>query len=448
MSVLRLILREIAHRKLNFALAILSVSAAIACLVGAMTLLSAHETRTQAILAQKRSKTESAIADQQAVVAARGKELQDSMRKITKGLGFNILILPQEQDLNEFYAQGTISSSMPEQLVDKLANSSIVTINHLLPMITRKIAWKERDQTILVTGTRGEVPIMHRDRKKPLLDQVPAGTMVVGYQVHTQQNLNKGDKVTMMGKEFTIEKMHPERGTVDDSTVWINLAEAQELFGMQNLVNAILALECNCATEDRVAEIRAEIAGILPGTQVIERGPSALARAEARNEAKKTAVKALEQEKAAARESLAAEENYQAQLLADLESTASILVPVVIIAGALGIALLAFGNVRQRSNEIGVLRAIGLRAPQILWLFLGKALLIGLVGAGVGYGAGFGIGTLWGDLPTAAGTSAHLFSAQVLFLAIVMALVLSGVASWIPAMVAARQDPAVILQEE
>ncbi len=429
MSVWRLILQEIQHRKLNFVLGLLSNAVAVGCLVGAMTLLDADEILTDEIMTENEKKVEDA-----------GKALKNEMRKITKGLGFNILILPENQDLNELYTEGVSSKTMPEELVDILANSKIVTVNHLLPMVSAKVKWEEKDdQTIIIVGTRGEVPLAHRDPKKPkkpLLDQVPAGTLVVGFQLHKQHNLKVGDKVTLLDREFEIKECYDERGTTDDSTVWMNLKEAQELLGRQNLVNAILALECNCATEDRVAEIRNEIAAILPGTQVVERGPPALARAEARNKAAKAAKDAMQQEQA-----------HREQIRTQREDFASVLVPLVIVGSAVWIGFLAFGNVRQRSSEIGILRALGVRTPQILILFLGKALLIGLFGAVVGYFCGFGIGIVWGDLPVSAENSAQLFAPLLLLAAIVMAPGLSGLASWLPALIAAGQDPAVVLQD-
>ena len=70
----------------------------------------------------------------------------------------------------------------------------------------------------------------------------------------------------------------------------MNLAECQELLDQKGRINAILALECNCASIDRLgSEIRAEISKILPGTKIIEKGSRALARAEARVKAKSTA---------------------------------------------------------------------------------------------------------------------------------------------------------------
>lgn len=447
MNVWRLIVREIRHRKLNFALALLANAAAVACLVGAMTLLRAHEIRTEEILAEQQQSSAEAIEARQSDVQKAGADLEDSMRKITLELGFNILILPKEQDLNELHAEGTLSATMPEEYVKRLAESKIVSVNHLLPLVMKKVKWDEMNQSVVLIGTRGEVPQMHQSAKKPLQDMVPAGNMVVGHQIHKQHGLKKGDKVKLLGKEFTVAELHDERGNVDDSTVWINLVEAQELLGKQNLLNAILALECNCAAKDRVGQIRKDIEGTLPGMQVIERGSTALARAEARNKAKDVAVAALEREKLAAESAVQRETANRQNLREHRAGLASVLVPLVVGGCALLIGLLAFGNARQRKSEIGILRAIGARSVQILSMFLGKAILVGVAGAIVGYLAGFALGATWGDRLSGQSASS-LFLPGPLLLAIVMAPLLSALACWIPALLAARQDPALVLQED
>ena len=448
MNVWRLVVREIAHRKVNFLLALLSVSVAVGCLVGAWTLLEADEIQTQQILAARELAVEKAVAAKQSEVEEAGRQLEDTMRKITKGLGFNILILPENQDRNELNVEGTLTETMPESYVKKLAESRIVTVNHLLPMVMKKMRWEEADRTVLLTGTRGEVPLMHRALKKPLQDLVAPGTLVLGYQLHTDLDFKKGDEVELLSRKFKVAETYEERGSIDDSTVWINLGEAQELLGLQNLVHAILALECNCATVDRVAEIRREIAGILPGTQVIERGTIALARAETRNKAKITADAALAREKQAGEAALASERANRQQLEQRHADFASMLVPVVVVGCAVWIGFLAFSNVRHRSAEIGILRAIGVRSVQILTIFLAKALIVGLIGATVGYVAGFAVAVLLGDLPPTGETWSRLFAPGMLVTAVVMAPLLSGLASWIPAMLAAQQDPAIVLQEQ
>ncbi|MBM78992.1 MAG: hypothetical protein CMJ78_00160 [Planctomycetaceae bacterium] len=447
MSVWHLVLNEIKHRKLNFFLAALSVTVAVGTLVGAMTLLRADEIQTQSILDDKKRQLEKTVAKHEQETAEAGKKLEDDYRKITKGLGFNILILPEEQDLNEMYVDGDLSKSMPEQLVTKLAESGIVTVNHLLPIVTRKIEWPEINRSVILTGTRGEVPLAHRDPKKPLQDLIPAGTMHVGFALHTKMKWKKGDKVTLLGKEFEVTNLKPEQGDTDDGTIWINLAEAQELLKMQNLVNAILALECNCATIDRIGEIREDIEEILPGTYVVEKGSSALARAEARMRAKKSAQDSLKKAKADGEAAIAQEKTSRLEIRKQRENLAALLVPLNLIGCAIWIGFLTFGNVRNRASEIGILRAIGLRSQQILSLFLSKSLIIGIAGGGIGYAIGLFIGVVCGDLPDVNTATSQLFSINLVLASLVLAPVLASISSWLPALMAARQDPALVLQE-
>jgi putative ABC transport system permease protein len=266
--------------------------------------------------------------------------------------------------------------------------------------------------------------------------------MIVGNTIAKQLNFEEGQKVKLMGREFTITKIQEAQGDIPDSTIWINLKEAQEMLGMQNEVSAILALECNCATIDRLGEIREDVAAILPGTQVIERGTQALARAQARNQAKASAEK---NKQAALESKKAAEQNHQAALAKreQHEDLAAILTPLVFVACGMWIGFLSLANVRQRAEEIGILRAIGWRSPQIMGLFLGKAVILGLMGAVLGYAVGFAATAAFngGVLE-----QTQLFNQWLLLAALLLAPILSAVASWIPALTAARNDPAVILQ--
>lgn len=448
MSLWHLVVREIKHRKLNFLLGLLSVAVAVGCLIGAETLLTADELVTQQILSEKQKDVETAIGEHQAAVEKAGKELQDSVRKQMLGLGFNVLILPEKQSLSEIHLDGTMTSTMPESYVDQLAQSKIMTVNHLLPSVTKRILWEEQDRDVILVGTRGEVPIQHRGMKKPLLDEVAPGKIVLGHELHTQLNLKPGDTVTLNGKEFTVTKTHDERGSVDDVTVWINLGEAQEMLGMQNLINAILALECECAG-DRISQIRAEISEILPGTQVIEKYSQAVTRAESRAKAKETAELALAQAKRDGEQQLALETQSRQQLEDKHAGFAAVLVPVVILGSMMTIGLLAFANSRQRSEEVAILRAIGLTARQLMVVFLSKAAIVGLLGGLIGVGAGLWFGNWLGNPQAYEVNFDRLLTGgllQITIIAPVMALLLAGLASWIPALLSARQDPAVILQ--
>ena len=448
MSVWRLVIREICHRKLSFLLSVLSVATAVTCLIGAETLLRADRLTTDQLLRDKHVQIEAAVAAKEKLVRDAGAELEDAMRKHMLGLGFNILILPKGQSRSELLLNG-MTETMPENYVDKLSQSDIVTVNHLLPSVTRRVEWPEQGREVILIGTRGEVPIQHRALKKPLLEEVAEGKMVVGYEIQKALGLKVGDSVTFRQQQFTISGVHPERGSTDDVTIWISLRQAQELLGMQNLINAILALECDCSG-DRISAIRAEIEAILPGTQVVEKYSQALARAEARSKAKQAAESALEEEKKSGQAMLLQEEQSRAQLEQKHAGLAAVLVPLVLVASAVAIFLLSLANARQRSEEIGILRAIGLKSHQIVVTFLSKAFFVGLTGAVAGFAPGLWLGSALGGLSGSELSWQQLFSNGELVFAIVaapaIAMALTGTASWIPALLAARRDPAVVLQ--
>jgi ABC-type lipoprotein release transport system permease subunit len=449
-NVWQLVVREIKHRKLNFTLMLSTVMIAIASLVGAQVILRGGEIETRQILKTKHAEVSKSIEKHTNEVEVAGKALSDATRKEMLKLGFNVLIVPETQDLSELHLNGTLTETMPESYTEKLATSSIITVNHLLPCVTKRIKWPEQDNLdVILYGTRGEVPIHHRKLKKPLLAAVPPGTMVVGYEIHQKLGLKVDDIVTLMDKEFTVKLLHPSRGSADDVTVWIDLKQAQELLGMENVINAILALECGCAG-DRISQIRAEIEGVLPGTHVIERFSQAVTRAEMREKVKQSAEKSLEQAKADGAEILTSEKQLRVGIESQNEDLANMFVVFALLGAAAVIGVLAIANVRHREGEIGILRAIGLRSNQILILFLSKALLIGIAGGLLGCCLGLAIGIPASSQSFSIDSLSALFESTAVVLTIslgpLLAPVLAAIGSWIPSTIAASKDPATVLQ--
>jgi len=418
----RLIFREIAHRRLSFALGVLSIAAATACVVAGGTLLRGHRIQTDRMLTAQRGAS-----------AARLAELTEQYRKLTLRLGFNVRILPADQDLGDFYDAGFAAKTMDESFVDRLAAAKILTIRHLLPKLERRILWRERGRHIALIGTRGEVPAVHRvDRKKPIVTRIPPGVIDVGY--HLQ--LTAGEKVVLLGREFTVRRSLPEKGTRADITMWMDLAAAQQLLEMPGRINEIQAVDCRCAWAN-LREVRAELQRILPETQVILTQDTALARAEARMAAESEKAAALTQQRSD-HERLAAR---NAALMAGL-------LPVGVIACGLWVGLLAAVNSRSRRSEVGVLRAVGVRAATIFWILMARAGLMGLVGglAGclIGLITGIGGSRLAGGWFTVAGQLTDPLLLAVTFAA---APLLAAVAAWAPAALAAQRDPADVLGE-
>jgi putative ABC transport system permease protein len=94
MTIWNMLIREILHRKLNFALAVLSVVVASGSLIGSVTLLRIYDNQTNLLLERKQAELEERMA-----------QLKDDTRKAMLKLGFNIVILPKDQNLSDWYAE-------------------------------------------------------------------------------------------------------------------------------------------------------------------------------------------------------------------------------------------------------------------------------------------------------------------------------------------------------
>jgi len=402
----------------------------VGCLVGSLTLLRIHDLHTQNILERKEAQTK-----------AQMDKLADEMRVAMLKLGLNLLILPKGQNVGDWYAEDTGTTYMDEGYVDRLADSGVITVRHFLPCLQHKVKWPERKRTIILVGTRGEVPNLHKSPVVPIIQPVPKDSIVLGHELHESLGLEVGDTVTLMGKKFTVHRCHEERGNKDDITAWIELEQAQELLDKRGRINAILALHCVCAGTE-LGRVRSDIARVLPDTKVIEVGTERrLARAEARMSVAKEAKEAIEREQAV-----------RANLRRERERFATVLVIVVMVTCGVWIGFLAYGNVRQRRAEIGIFRALGVRSRQVFFLFLSKAIVIGLIGGAVGFATGLFGGTGLGISIDRAGRELvsvrELLNPLHLGLVLLVAPLLSTLASWLPTVLAVGQDPAEILQGE
>jgi hypothetical protein len=133
----------------------------------------------------------------------------------------------------------------------------------------------------------------------------------------------------------------------------------------------------------------------------------------------------------------------QAELQTDRQRLAALLVPGVAGGCAAWILLAALLNVRRRKFEVAVLRGLGCRAGQILTLFLSRAFLVGLGGALLGAGFALAAGVwLRGEFDLPLVGADGLVSWTLLIASLIIGTLIGVVAGWIPALVAAQQDPA------
>lgn len=426
MNWTQLVIKEIVLRRANFGLATITV--AVAVTVGLLSLwqLRIYDADARTYLDQQRVKLEQEMAS-----------LEDDYRKITKELGYNLVILPAGQDLAAYYAGDATRVTMPEEFVDRLASTNLMTIQHLLPIVEQHTTWPEQgNRAIVLAGTRGETPPVDGAPKGPIMPAVHRDQLVVGYRLWHDCDLAVGARVMLKGHEFEVAKCLPEKGSKEDLTVWASLEQAQELLECPRQVHAIMALKCHCDGND-LDSIRRAVAQILPDVQVLEIADKAWARGRARDRAKQAAELALSEEK-----------TRREELQRQRKTLATWIVPGVWCSAAAIVGALALLNVRERYSEIGVLRAFGVRSGRLLTFVLARGLLVGMCGALIG--SLIAILALWMNNGTSGlQLIARSHNARLEGLILVAAApFLTLLVAWPPAMLAARRDPAVVLGQD
>jgi len=330
-------------------------------------------------------------------------------------MGFNLHIISKDTDMNEFLLTGLPDQTMPEQYLQKLAHQSEISYNHLLATLQKKINWRGLD--VILTGLAPEVCPPGR-KKPPMSYQIERGNLYVGYRVAKTLGLKETEVVEVKGKTLKVAKCLSESGGVDDIRIQCHLRDAQDILNLPGRISEIRAVDCLCftPTDDPASILRKEIGSLLPEAQVFHTKAIASARAKTR------------------------------QMVRNLFA---VIVPFVVIACGVWIGILAVMNVRDRQPEIGIMRALGYGSGRITLLFLGKAVIIGLLGATIGYVVGTALALNFGpDIFKITAKTMIKPELSLLICSLVFAPVFAAVSSFVPAMIAVTYDPAVTLREE
>lgn len=338
---------------------------------------------------------------------------ENETRRVTRDLGFNLRVIPRATDMDTFYATGYSAATMAEDSVHQLVKHPGLSYNHLVATLQRRYELDGKE--ILLTGISNEyAPPGHK--KKPMIFSVPEGKVYVGYQVAQRLNLKNGDTLALGGKTFAIERTLSQTGTEEDIRVSANLSDVQEILGEPGRINEIKAIDCLCMTPDEnpLGILQSELDAALPDAKVIM-------------------LKSMAETRARQRQST---ERYFAYLT-----------PVILIGCAVCVGALAMLNVADRRQEIGLYRALGKSSAAIMGLFLGKAVVIGLLGAALGFFGGAALAMNLGPkiFPVTAGGMQWPWT--LLGGALAAAPAFTVIATFVPAAAAASQDPAVVLRD-
>jgi len=380
--ILKLILKEILHRKLNFLLSLLVITAAVAFFVSFFTTADASKRETI---------------------------------RLTRDMGFNLRIIPNNTNMDRFWTSGFSERTMPEEYVNRFMAYKKFSYAHLTATLQKQIVWKNK-RAILI-GIASEMEPSGK-KKSSMSFKIESGTAYIGYELAKSLALKKNQKIDILGQLFKIAKCLSETGSDDDIRIYAQLSDVQKLLNMEGEINEIKALNCLCLVdenEDPLEMLREQLALVLPDAKVIQNKTIAVAR------------------------------ERQRQMM---DKYFALIMPFIVIVFAILIGALSMMNVQERKQEIGVLRALGYGSTKIASLFLGKAIIIGLIGAAIGFIIGNGLALSFGPgiFKVTAKTIQPLYKLLVWSLA--AAPLFAALSAFIPTMIAITQDPALTLRKE
>jgi ABC-type lipoprotein release transport system permease subunit len=383
MNVKRLIRREILHRKLNFALGSLAITAAVALFVAFFS-------------AGQASKLETI--------------------RLMRDIGFNLRVIPAGTDMERFWITGFSEQIMPERYAQDLAAFPGISYNHLTATLQRKILW--RDHEVILTGMGPEI-IPPGKGSSLMTFSIQPGTAYIGFELAKNLHLTAGDTIKVDGHEFRIDRCLSETGSQDDIRIFTHLRDAQAILHLEDQINEIKALQCLCSgeydLEDSLDLLRAQLKTVLPDAKVILMQSIAKARLDQR---------------------LMAERYF------------SFVFPLIVLVAMAWIGILAFLNVRERRQEIGILRALGYGSSKIALLFLGKAVIMGLMGAALGFVVGTVLATQFGPQIFKVTAQSIRPSLALLGWSVLISPLIAAAAVFLPSLMAVYQDPAQTLRAD
>jgi putative ABC transport system permease protein len=325
--------------------------------------------------------------------------------------GANILIVPKTENLNLTYgglSLGGVSFEMEEireKDLDQVSNiKNSKNIAALGPLVLGVASVDSHK--VLMAG----VDFQSAEILKPWwkVEGVRPGedAVMLGAEAARILKMEVGDRLKVNDTDLVVSGILKTTGSQDDQLMFARLSTAQAIFGKSGRVSMaeVAALCKDCPIEAMVKQI----SDALPGAKVM----------------------AIQQVVKSRMETLAQFKKFSYGISG-----------VILFIGSMVVLVTMMGSVRERTDEIGIFRAIGFRKRHIMKIvFMEAAILSGLAGI-TGYFLGFGATKAALSLFSESHSGNVPFSFELAGSALMIALAVGLISSAYPAFMAARLDP-------
>jgi putative ABC transport system permease protein len=325
--------------------------------------------------------------------------------------GANILIVPRTENLPLTYgglSLGGVSFEMEEIRQEELARVSSIknarNIAALGPLVLGVV--KVDSHKVLLAGVDFKASAILKPWWQ-MKGKVPDDKgVMLGAEAARILNLNVADRLMIKDRRFIVSGILKPTGSQDDQLVFTRLTTAQSLFDKGGRVSMaeVAALCQDCPIEAMVEQISA----VLPGAKVM----------------------AIQQVVKGRMETLGHFKKFSYGISG-----------VILLIGSLVVLVTMMGSVRERTDEIGIFRAIGFRKRHVMEIVFWEAAIVSGLAGIVGYLLGWGVTKVAVRYFIEGHSGSVPFDFELAAGAFILALLIGLVSSAYPAIIASRLDP-------
>jgi putative ABC transport system permease protein len=325
--------------------------------------------------------------------------------------GANILIIPRTENLSLSYgglSLGGVSFELEEIRESELARLSTIKNNRNIaavgPMVLGVASVEGR--RILMAGVDFKAAGILKPWWRVLGAYPDEDGILLGAEAARVLHLATGGRLSVNGVELAVAGILESTGSQDDHLAFAALPTAQRVFQKNGRISMVevAALCKDCPIEDMVRQI----AEVLPGAKVM---------------AIQQVVKS------------------RMEMLAQFTHFSYGISGAILFVGGLVVLVTMMGSVRERTDEIGIFRAIGFRRGHIMRIVFLEAGIISALAGIIGYALGIGCAQAALALLADSHPVQVPFNPGLALGSLVLALLLGLAASAYPAAMAARLDP-------
>ncbi|UCH20106.1 MAG: ABC transporter permease [Deltaproteobacteria bacterium] len=325
--------------------------------------------------------------------------------------GANILIVPKTENLTLSYgglSLGGVSFEMEEIQETELTRVEAIknarNIAALGPLVLGVI--QVNGHRVLMAGVNFKVSGILKPWWRVQGELPDENGVLLGTEAARILNLKRGEALAVGEKTLRVTGIIEPTGSQDDQLAFARLATAQALFNKNGRVSMaeVAALCKDCPIEEMVRQI----SEALPGAKVMAIQQVVKGRMEA---------------------------------LAQFKKFSFGISGVIMLIGSLVVLVTMMGSVRERTDEIGIFRAIGFRRGHVMKIiFLEAGIVSGLAGF-IGYFLGLGVAKVAIEFFSESHSISVPFDIQLAAASLGVALLVGLLSSAYPALMAARLDP-------